>query len=236
MAFSPGSIDCKPAQEGSVVLDIEHDRILKLNGVGKEIWGLLSEGYKPQEIVLALSQKYGVAQERVSKDVAAFIAKVDALGITPRTEILPVSLNRSSHEHHPWYGQFRGAKRGKKADTCLAFIGLFVFDLILKISTLETLCAWVKACPARSRQSQDGTIGEICAAVENACVWYPRKALCLQRSAVTTCLLRLEGVPAQMIIGVREMPFLAHAWVEVNGSVVNDWPKVNSFYQSAAAH
>ena len=236
MAFSPGSVQCKPAQQGAAVLDIEHDRILKLNGVGKEIWDFLSEGYKSEEIVLALSQKYSVGQERVSKDVAAFIVKVDALGIIPKTEILPVSPNQSSHEHHPWYGQFREAKRSKKTDTFVAFIGLFVFDLILKTSSLKTLCSWVKAWPARSRQFQDGTIGKICSAVENACVWYPRKALCLQRSAVTTCLLRSQGVPAQMIIGVREMPFLAHAWVEVNGSVVNDWPKVNSFYQSVVAH
>lgn len=239
MAFSPGSIDCKPAQEGSVVLDIEHDRILKLNGVGKEIWGLLSEGCNSEEIVLALSQKYGVNTERVSNDVSVFMERVAALGITPTTiGVSPRNANQDSHEHHPWYGQLHETQQtgGRKAYEFLAFLGLFLFDLILILSSLKTLCAWVKAWPTRSRSFAESTIGEICAAVQNACVWYPRKALCLQRSAVTTILLRSQGVPAQMIIGVREMPFLAHAWVEVNGSVVNDWPKVQSFYQSAAAH
>jgi hypothetical protein len=33
-----------------------------------------------------------------------------------------------------------------------------------------------------------------------------------------------------MVIGVRPMPFLAHAWVEADGAVVNDWPKVKTFY------
>jgi hypothetical protein len=35
-----------------------------------------------------------------------------------------------------------------------------------------------------------------------------------------------------MKIGIRPMPFLAHAWVEVEERVVNDWPGVKNYYQS----
>jgi len=238
VAFSPGSVQCTPTREGTVVLDIEHDRILKLNGVGKEIWDLFSEGRKPEEIVQALSEKYSVSAERVATDVAAFMTRVAALGVTPTKGVWARNPDQATHDHHPWYGQLRDPQQqgGKKSYTFLAFLGLLLFDLVLMLSSLKNLCACVKAWPTRSRSFADGKIAEICAAVQNACVWYPRKALCLQRSAVTTCLLRSQGVPAQLIIGVREMPFLAHAWVEVNGSVVNDWPKVQSFYQSVAAH
>jgi hypothetical protein len=79
-------------------------------------------------------------------------------------------------------------------------------------------------------------IGQICTAVEKACVWYPKKALCLQRSAVTTCILRSYGVPAHLVVGVRPMPFLAHAWVEAEGSVVNDFPNVRKFYKMLTAY
>ncbi len=51
---------------------------------------------------------------------------------------------------------------------------------------------------------------------------YWKQALCLQRSAATACLLKRYGVPAQMVIGARQIPFKAHAWVEVDGRVVND--------------
>jgi len=35
-------------------------------------------------------------------------------------------------------------------------------------------------------------------------------------------LLKRYGVPAQMVIGAQQLPFKAHAWVEVDGRVVND--------------
>jgi hypothetical protein len=63
-----------------------------------------------------------------------------------------------------------------------------------------------------------------------ACIWYWKEVLCLQRSAATTCLLKRYGVPAHMILGAQPMPFKAHAWVEVNGSVVNDKPYMREMY------
>ena len=56
----------------------------------------------------------------------------------------------------------------------------------------------------------------LCKAVNHACVWYPKRVLCLQRSAVTTCVLRNCGVPASMVMGAQTLPFKAHAWTEVD--------------------
>ena len=70
----------------------------------------------------------------------------------------------------------------------------------------------------------------ICAAVDMACIWYWKEALCLQRSAATACLLKQYGVAAQMMIGAQQMPFKAHAWVEVDGRVVNDKPYIREMY------
>ena len=63
-----------------------------------------------------------------------------------------------------------------------------------------------------------------------ACIWYWKEALCLQRSAATACLLKQYGVLAQMVIGAQQMPFKAHAWVEVDGRVVNDKPYTPEMY------
>jgi len=73
-------------------------------------------------------------------------------------------------------------------------------------------------------------IEAVCSAINLACIWYPKEVLCLQRSAATACLLRRYGISAQMIIGVRQMPFRAHAWVEVTGQVVNDKPYTPEMY------
>ena len=60
--------------------------------------------------------------------------------------------------------------------------------------------------------------------VEEACVWYVKRAACLQRSFVATRLLRRHGFAAELVIGCRPLPFESHAWVEIDGRVVNDLP------------
>jgi hypothetical protein len=37
-------------------------------------------------------------------------------------------------------------------------------------------------------------------------------------------------VNAHLVIGCRHTPFYAHAWVDVEGSVVNDMPTVTQLY------
>ena len=64
----------------------------------------------------------------------------------------------------------------------------------------------------------------ICDAVVLACCFYWKPVLCLQRSVCATRLLRSRGVAARVVIGYRAVPFFSHAWVEVDGLVVNDSP------------
>lgn len=70
----------------------------------------------------------------------------------------------------------------------------------------------------------------ICHAVDLACVWYWKPVLCLQRSAATCCLLKMYGFTAQLVIGVRQIPFRAHAWVELSGAIVNDKAYIRTMY------
>jgi hypothetical protein len=81
-------------------------------------------------------------------------------------------------------------------------------------------------------QSMDGPPTEcLCRAVDYACVYYFKRVLCLQRSTVTTLLLRRYGWNAEMVIGAQMLPFRSHAWVEINGVVVNDKPYMIDIYQ-----
>jgi hypothetical protein len=41
---------------------------------------------------------------------------------------------------------------------------------------------------------------------------------------VTARLLRRRGFDAEVVIGCRPEPFFSHAWVELDGRVVNDSP------------
>lgn len=107
---------------------------------------------------------------------------------------------------------------------------LALFDFYLSRRDFAALHKRVYKSPTRRIARQSDAVGRVCDAVDFACMWYPKRSLCLQRSAALTCLLRRHGVPALMVIGVQKLPFKAHAWVEVDGRVINDKPYVREMY------
>lgn len=111
-----------------------------------------------------------------------------------------------------------------------AYLKLIQFDLYLARGNFQALYDKVRGCPITKMPASVDAVEQICAAVDMACVWYWKEVLCLQRSAATAYLLKRYRVPAQMMIGAQQMPFRAHAWVEVDGRVVNDKPYVREMY------
>lgn len=98
----------------------------------------------------------------------------------------------------------------------------------------ETTDRWYRRLLLRDRVKRRRDLGPdpaaIIWAVDEACVWYAKRAACLQRSVVATRLLRRYGWPAELVIGYRPTPFESHAWVEVAGTVVNDRPQYQKFF------
>jgi hypothetical protein len=111
-----------------------------------------------------------------------------------------------------------------------AYTKLILFDLYLARGNFEALYAKVRNYPVRKKESGPRAIERICYAVDLATIWYWKQAQCLQRSAAAVCLLRQHGVPAELVIGAQQLPFKAHAWVEVDGRVVNDKPYMQEMY------
>lgn len=111
-----------------------------------------------------------------------------------------------------------------------AYLSLIRFDLYLARKDFEPLYSAVRDYPTRKRAASPASVEAICSAVDMACIWYWKEALCLQRSAATVCLLRKYGVSAHLVIGAQQMPFKAHAWVEVEGRVVNDKRYIGKLY------
>lgn len=104
----------------------------------------------------------------------------------------------------------------------MAYRELIRFELHLARKDFHALYTAVRNCPVSTSTETVGTVERICQAVDLACIWYWKEVLCLQRSAATVCLLRRHAIPALMVLGARHIPFKAHAWVEVDGRVVND--------------
>lgn len=111
-----------------------------------------------------------------------------------------------------------------------ALFTLFAYDVMNTFCCFETMYSMVKNWTVASVPSGQETINRVCTAVNYACIWYPKQALCLQRSFVTTYLLRKRGVVAHMVLGAQKLPFKAHAWVEVNGQAINERSNVQATY------
>jgi len=134
------------------------------------------------------------------------------------------SVYKAAESHQ--VGRIRGI-----ADTWLGLVGILVYELVVWVGGFGVLCRIVESWPLeRSKIWEFARVRQVCAGVERARIWYPKKVQCLQRSAVLSCLLRREGVPARMVIAGTRKPFYAHAWTEVEGIVVNDAQVVRSRY------
>lgn len=121
--------------------------------------------------------------------------------------------------------------RPLKRETLTAFIALLAFDLLLKVRGFESLIKKVERWPTAEPRTTDIQIcRRVRAMVDRAQMYYPKKAMCLQHSAVVTCLLRRRGVPAEMVLAAQHLPAKAHAWVEVAGTVVNENQSVRTKY------
>jgi hypothetical protein len=119
-----------------------------------------------------------------------------------------------------------------KRETLAAFIALAAFDLLLKFAGFQSLIRRVERWPtAEPRTTDSETCRRVRAMVDRAQMYYPKKAMCLQHSAVVTWLLRRRGVPAEMVLAACDYPPEGHAWAEVEGEVVNDSQKVKDRYR-----
>jgi hypothetical protein len=111
-----------------------------------------------------------------------------------------------------------------------AYCHLLRFELPVIRGDFARLLKIVNDDPVRIRRTFPETVSNLCSAIDTACLWYWKQVLCLQRSAATVCLLKSYGVPAELVIGVRQIPFKAHAWVELNAKVINDKPYMREIY------
>lgn len=224
--------------DGGVLLDIDNDEFLKLDTMAADMWRSLAAGATEEEVAIRIAEECEVDSDQVLRDLRALVSQMATLCITPeQTHCSPPDCNATTDgaaKSFPWYGHDLSQPRPKPRvfSTMLAFFGLLLFDFVLSFKCLKSLCVMVSGWNVKSRPPLDNeAVGRICIAVEKACVWYPKKAVCLQRSAVTTCLLRNCGISARMVFAARPMPLLFHAWVEVAGTVINDHPTVTRAYQ-----
>jgi hypothetical protein len=112
-----------------------------------------------------------------------------------------------------------------------SYLLLVQIDLMMRFGDLRSLHTLVRKSETDNTKGHAvPSVHDLCDGMDLACVFYIKKVKCLQRSSATTLLLRRYGHRAEMVIGAQMLPFKSHAWVEVNGAIVNDKPYMPDIY------
>ncbi len=235
VCFSPAT------EDGCIVLNVEQGTILSLNDTGSLIFSKLAASEtgltRSQLIELATADFEGVEKFRLESAVDELMRQLKEKRALQAQE---TNLSRYTWELSDWLSRivarctsdFLKLLTFVNAYTLAALLLLLAADTILKFGGFSSLHRIVGRWLLVVNNRVDAEmIATACKAVNRACTWHPKQALCLQRAAVAVCLLRSLGVPAEMIIGVHKMPFYGHAWAEVEGRVINDHQNVQSFFQ-----
>lgn len=249
-------------EEGSVLMSVSGNVILRLNEVGTLIWQVLEEGKDKgglelgevfDELVPLLEGCLAepIPLTRVKSDVSSFLKVLLQKNLIEAIEtsdaktlyLIPngifwsrkkASPSAAAAVNSPTETTYAHSNSGSpRIDVFSALLGLVLFDLLMKIYRFDKVHRILERRSLRSRRKQVITLEDckrICEAVDKAQIYYYKQILCLQRSAVAACLLWLHGIPAELIIAARLIPFQSHAWVEVGGEVVNDLPGVRDRY------
>jgi len=114
--------------------------------------------------------------------------------------------------------------------TLMAYTELIRIGFCLSRKDFAGMYGRVRRTPVGTAPGNPDAIEAICGAVDRASVWYWKQVSCLHRSAATTLMLRGAGIAARLVIGTQILPFRAHAWVEVEGRIVNDKPYISELY------
>lgn len=112
-----------------------------------------------------------------------------------------------------------------------AWLLLLYIDGLMRLGGFNRVHKLVRQQALRCRVGLPDEVSSLSHAVDLACVFYFKQALCLQRSAALALLMRRSGLRAELIIGAKLFPFQSHAWVEADGRVVNDKEQVQQIFQ-----
>jgi len=233
--------------EGAVLLDLRSGKYLALNGVGSILWEALATGASPGMAMERLAERFpDVPPDRLGRDAEVLLSQLQARGLLrprrsadrarepgpSRAPAHPTAAPAAARSAiPPMDGSDRRASPGPALRFAAAYLGLIVADAVLRILGFARCHALVRRFPTEPARSQPSRARRIVDSVDRASAFYLKRAWCLQRSAVTVALLRLAGFPARLVIGVQRRPFLGHAWVELDGRVVNDRPAVQREFE-----
>jgi hypothetical protein len=227
-------------KSGTIVLSIEKGVFYSVTGIGSIVWAKLtnhSEGVTLDTIADDLAAEFDeVPRQEIEGDIESLLEdfrKKEIIQVNQKSTRQTNGLRESICISAVFLTRLTASLLIRfKLNTFAVFLYLTLFQFVAALGSFRARRYAVNRWPvARIRRTDQKVLDNLCVTVTKACIWFPTLSKCLQQSTATTCFLRQHGFPAEMVIGVRRMPFSSHAWVEVNGNVVNDHRNVQAYFK-----
>ena len=201
------------AADRLILVDPDVSHFYGLDPVGFRVWQLLDQARTADEIGALLSTEYDAPIQVLQADTAELLLRLADVGLVERQR-------RTTH--------LRLQTRDASAVEC--FVGLAIVQTSLMLSGLPATIKFVEKMSAGTPRSLASKEPEraldlgcsVASRVARVAAVYPGRARCLEQSLCLYLLLLRRGLNPRLRIGVQPMPFKAHAWIELDGTPIND--------------
>lgn len=144
---------------------------------------------------------------------------------------LPTAMEPGGLSNYRWDYKSSMApfSRVPKITIMRALANLIKVEFLLKRHGIKGILDVLKKASMQRTSYSLGTeqsLKELSDSVDLACALYPKKIFCLGWASTFTLYALKNGIRANLVIGVQNVPFYAHAWAEVDGKVINDEDQV----------
>lgn len=191
-----------------VLFDTDAGHVYLCDGLKAAYWRAITRGDRPSAITKALSAEAGRTKDSIAADLQSFLEDLQLRRLVRPLHSTPLSLAQ------------------RIMLIARAAWGLIAYDLQLRTLGFGSIYTSVSRSARMGNRARRDLTAFVVRAVSIASSVYWRPVRCLQRSVVTARLLKSFGVRAELVIGYRLAPFFAHAWVELDGEVISDSPRV----------
>ncbi|HEV3089034.1 MAG TPA: lasso peptide biosynthesis B2 protein [Candidatus Elarobacter sp.] len=194
-----------------VLLDLTTASYYVLDDSASAMWSIVTAASEPEAALAELASSFAVEPERLRRDFDAFVAQCVERGFLERSPPASVHMTVAARARPAAFLLAAVAWRsivGTRLALAREGFGA-VYDRYARLPLAADGVGLKRAVAAFRR-------------AENFSLSRQAPDDCLARSLALFRFLRLAGVPAAHVIGVRRIPFEAHAWVEVDGRPVLD--------------
>lgn len=223
--------------DGLVLMDVRTGRYYAMNATAEALWRAIERGEPLEGVANQVAIRTGADAQRVTADFRHLLEDLERHGLIERVEAVPPGPRSAAEAAPAAEPMATTAERAASPlprrwpSVLLALFGLAIAEMLLLFG-FPVFHRVVRRLPrAASRPPSAGELEWAVMVVEAAARAHFRRAWCLQRSFALLWVLRSRHLAADLVIGVRRLPFAAHAWVEAHGRVIGDDPRVCGGYQ-----